>query len=318
MIKAIPESPEAIAKREAFEKEAGDMESWIADVKADKIPENEPDSRAQGEPAADEAAPETIAQPDPKSVTQEAQKTEQVEQPKPEAKLSKYDKAAQRASSEWQRINAEKAEIAKHKAEVDAWKREKEEAKLAEERRIEQEEAGKPTPEQYEALAKQLENSGDDTQAALARQMAGERRQEIAKRQAKQTQPGKFWNDTDFSKKQAEAFETAAKEYPDIRSSASPLSNKIRAIMQEPAVSELVQSSPNGIYFVAKYAATESSAARVPELEGQVKTLTQKLRELELRSTPVGGDHVLDQVKQKAWNEMTSTEQERELDKAYG
>lgn len=333
MIKEFTETPEQVAKREAFEKESLEMESFISDFKSGKINESTQDEGVDGDPSAEESQSDVTAQePDAKSVTQEAKKQDKqelkLEETKPDAKQetkpeerkpSKYEKAAQRASAEWQRINAEKAEIAKVKAEVDQWKKEREQARLEEQKRLDEEDAKKPSPEQYEALAKQKENEGDTETAALAREMAKERREEIAKRQAIKTQPGKFWSDSDFTKKQAEQFDRAAKEHPEIRLPSSPLSLAVSSMMKDdPGVKELIETVPSGIYYATKHAAVAASAARVPELEKQVKDLQTQLRELQVRTTPVSGDHVAEQIQEKPWWEKSTREMEAELDKAYG
>lgn len=205
------------------------------------------------------------------------------EEEKPAKELSKYQKAVERQAKSWAKLNEEKAAIEESRKKFDA-ERQAWESEKAKSTKVD----AKPSPEEYEAHAKQCDAEGDFKQAALARQVAAERRAEIATEQAKASQPASLYPEDKFKAMEARAFRQAVKEFPDIAAPNSAFNQSIQKMVQtEPAVAELVKTSPYGLYFVARFAHEQARAARVPDLEKKVAALTSDLENLRRSTSPI-------------------------------
>lgn len=332
-MKEFAPSAESLAKKAAFEAEGEQIEKFLDDVRHDRVDENSLPSALRGPDPIKEAADKSDAlKPDAKSGTPEAKQEEKkvaevAEQAKPgEKPPSKYEqakiKSEAREAKAWQKIQAENEKLAQREARVAA--QEQAEAKKAEKPQASVKQL-EDHAKKYEDIADRLELNGDFDKAdvarntaATARVIASERKQELAEQEAKQGK-SQFWTETAFKAKQSEAFEKTKKEFPEMAYAASPLAQTVRSMMKDdPGVQELIDASPSAIYYATKHAHTAAIASRVPELEKQVQSLTAKIRELELKSTPINGDSVNEQTRVKSWNEMSTREMEAEIETAIG
>lgn len=212
------------------------------------------------------------------SGTQSAQQNDQQEQGEQEAPKaqSKYDKALERQNRSWAKLNEEKAALEQQRQEL---------SKL---QAAPPKPDDKPTPERFEEVAKDLEADGEFGQAALARKLAAERRAEIAAETAAAAAPAKIYPDAKFEQMAAQAFQQAKQDFPEIGVPNSPLNQAVKALIaSEAPVAELIKTSPYGLYFATRYAATHAQAARVPDLEAKVATITAELAQLRSQTSPI-------------------------------
>lgn len=309
-----------MAELAALEKEGAELDSMLD-------PESQTPSLQNVDQADESSASEEVVQEPQQtdaskkeSVTKTAQdkkdepKVEEEQTDKDGKPLSKYQKAQAREAKAWQKIAADKEAVAKERAEIQA-----ERQKIQEEReKAKVSEPAKPTPEQYEAFAKKAEADGEYGQAKLARQMAQERAQELAAEKAKASQTAPFYNESAFKAKQTQAFQAAVKEFPAIQDPNSSLAASVKAMAtNEPAVAELLQSNPYGLYFVTKFAQSQASAALVPDLQKQVADLSAKIRTMETKTTPMKGASVNAPLSETRFEDLDLKQMEEQMDSIF-
>lgn len=262
--------------------------------------------------------------PDTGSSTQPAAKDDQQKKPedaKPEdapktdpaaKEPSKYQKSVEREKRGWAKLNEEKAQIEADRKKFEADRQ----AFEAERTKATQSEA-KPSPEAYERIAKEYDAGGDFKLASEARNMAAERRSEIEAEKAKAVEPTPIYPEARFKEMQASAFRQAVKEFPDLGNPNSAFATTVRTLMtSEAPIAELIKTSPNGLYFVARFASEQARAARVPDLEKQVARLTSELATLRTRTSPLDEQPVNNAGTPNGsrWNDLSVDEQERQLE----
>ena len=195
---------------------------------------------------------------------------------------TKYEKAVERQNRSWAKLNEEKAALEKQRQEL-----------------TQREEAAKdkpsdaPSPERLEQVAKDMEAEGDFQYAATARKMAEERRAQIKAEAEKAATPTSIYPEAKFKELEAQAFQQAKADFPEVAIPNSPLNQAVKALVAaEAPVAELIKTSPYGLYFATRYAATHAIAARVPDLEKQVATITAELAQVRSQTSPISNHMV--------------------------
>ena len=120
-----------------------------------------------------------------KPVDEEPEKTEE----KSQSKYSRAKKTQERANKTWRDANAEKNSVKKERAELEAERKAFTEQQSVSRNEITQRSAqSRYSPDEYEALAREFEDEGDDANAKAASKAAEQAREAIADQDAKRQQ----------------------------------------------------------------------------------------------------------------------------------
>ena len=222
------------------------------------------------------------AEPD-KPVDEEPEKTETEE--KSQSKYSRAKKTQERANKTWREANAEKNSVKKERAELEAERKAFEEQQSVSRNEITQRSAqSRYSPEEYEALAREFEDEGDDKNAEAATKAAKQAREAIAEQDAK-SQQAKFVAKWDSN------WKAAAAEHGDLNDQNSELFKMVgRLLEQKPVLTQY----PDGITDAVEGATMYLQANRSTALEKQVSDLKKQVAEYEektqLNGTQPGGN----------------------------
>ena len=222
------------------------------------------------------------AEPD-KPVEEEPEKTETEE--KSQSKYSRAKKTQERANKTWREANAEKNSVKKERAELEAERKAFEEQQSVARNEITQRSAqSRYSPEEYEALAREFEDEGDDKNAEAATKAAKQAREAIAEQDAK-SQQAKFVAKWDSN------WKAAAAEHGDLNDQNSELFKMVgRLLEQKPVLTQY----PEGITDAVEGATMYLQANRSTALEKQVSDLKKQVAEYEektqLNGTQPGGN----------------------------
>ena len=262
----------------------------------------ESDANEFGTTAKKSSMPQ-VEEPEQDSVVTEDKTSEEPEQPaddkpseeeqteqsksgeKSQSKYSRAKKTQDRANKTWREVNAEKAALKKEREELAAQRKaltEQQEKSLAE---IQQKTAtSRYSPEEYEALAREFEDEGDDKNAEAATKAAKQAREAIAEQDAK-SQQAKFVAKWDSN------WKAAAAEHGDLNDQNSELFKMVgRLLEQKPVLTQY----PDGITDAVEGATNYLQANRSTALEKQVSYLKKQVAEYEektqLNGTQPGGN----------------------------
>tara|TARA_R110002012_G_scaffold94226_1_gene228159 strand:- start:1123 stop:2076 length:954 start_codon:yes stop_codon:yes gene_type:complete len=222
------------------------------------------------------------AEPD-KPVDEEPEKTETEE--KSQSKYSRAKKTQERANKTWREANAEKNSVKKERAELEAERKAFEEQQSVSRNEITQRSAqSRYSPEEYEALAREFEDEGDDKNAEAATKAAKQAREAIAEQDAK-SQQAKFVAKWDSN------WKAAAAEHGDLNDQNSDLFKMVgRLLEQKPVLTQY----PGGITDAVEGATMYLQANRSTALEKKVSELEKQVAEYEektqLNGTQPGGN----------------------------
>jgi golgin subfamily B member 1 len=232
-----------------------------------------------------------------------------VESGKDQKKQSKYEKDKERYDRNFKKLNEEQSTLRKDREEFEKQKQEFE---------AQRKKAGEPefTPEEYEKQAATLEGEARQLENLPERAEEYEEKKvlaRMARAEAKKLRdtPGKSTQLAEQRLKQEHesAWVSAANEMPQIKDSASVLrSEVVKLLKTEPQILE----SPKGPYYATKIAHLQLQSAKVPELETQVKSLTQEVEKLR-KATSIAGGGTTQIPKAKRFEDMSPSEQEKEL-----
>ena len=216
-----------------------------------------------------------------KPVDEEPEKTEE----KSSSKYSRAKKTQERANKTWREANAEKNSVKKERAELEAERKAFEEQQSVSRNEITQRSAqSRYSPEEYEALAREFEDEGDDANAKAATKAAEQAREAIAEQDAK-SQQAKFVAKWDSN------WKAAAAEHGDLNDQNSEMFKMVgRLLEQKPVLTQY----PEGITDAVEAATMYLQANRSTALEKQVSELKKQLAEYEektqLNGTQPGGN----------------------------
>lgn len=312
-------APDATAPQTVAPETSATEEGLRAALAGDATTATEPsqtDTPAAAKPAGDQA---------PETTTTETAKA-------PEKPLTKYEKDAARMARNRAEFEAEKA--ASRAREADRVKALAErEAKLAE-REAEAERSQGYTPEQYEAHmgrklaaaqdleteADRLENAGQFEEAKAKRAAAHEERLWAREAQRAADEARKNPPNARLAARRAQ-FEAQQKEwqlkagidFPDLAKPEAPLRQKAAEILAEFPGYETI---PQSAYIAARMASAELAAARVPALTKELEQSKQRIRELELLTSPGGAGGPAHLLPGKPTAEQTREELVRLLERS--
>jgi hypothetical protein len=238
-----------------------------------------------------------------KPADEEPEKTEE----KSQSKYSRAKKTQDRANKTWRDVNAEKAAVKKERQELEAQQKAFQSQQSVSRDEITQRSAqSRYSPEEYEALAKEFEDEGDEANAQSATKAAKQAREAIAEQDAK-SQQAKFVAKWDSN------WKAAAAEHGDLNDQDSDLFKMVgRLLEQKPVLTQY----PEGITDAVEGATMYLKADRSTSLEKQVSELKKQVAEYEektqLNGTQPGGNIL--QV--ESFDQLPVDQQREELMKA--
>jgi len=264
-------------------------------------------------PQAEEPDQESVVTEDKPSEVEpdnpvDEEKPEQTEdEEKSKSKYARAKKTQERANKTWRDANAEKNSVKKERAELEAERKAFESQQSVSREEITQRSAqSRYSPDEYEALAREFEDEGDDANAKAATRAAKQAREAIAEQDAK-SQQAKFVAKWDSNWKAASA------EHGDLNDQNSDLFKMVgRLLEQKPVLTQY----PEGITDAVEGATMYLKADRSTSLEKQVSELKKQVAEYEektqLNGTQPGGNIL--QV--ESFDQLPVDQQREELMKA--
>jgi hypothetical protein len=218
-------------------------------------------------------------------------------------KASKAAKEGERREKSWQKLNEEKAAL---KAEREALEQQKRELEQQRQQR-EQAQADTPKPnaeaDEWDRVAKQLEEEGNAELAGRAKAKAKAARDAVAAETQKQSQ-AKFVNEWNSH------LEKLTSENPDLQNPETALYK---------TVAELIKSKPvlsqyaAGISDAVAYAKTKLAADSVAGLQATIAEQKKQIDELNKKLSPSGSFPTPPPAGQKSFEQLSEKEQEAEL-----
>ena len=232
--------------------------------------------------------------------TKDADIAPAVQQDAPPPPSDRKQKDAERLERSWQKLEAEKEHLRKREALL-----------LQREQAAAQPHAQQPSdakdgdPTLYEELADRYEAEGDLDMAKFAREKAQRLRRaapQNAEQNAEQLR-------RQFQMEQQVHIAYALKEHPELEDPSSPFGAEVRQLLQTQRIFSTV---PEGPRLAAGYVALKHKADRVPDLEAQVRKLTDENKQLRdsLQPLPAG---VADRPPAKNFSDLSLDEQRAEL-----
>jgi hypothetical protein len=298
---ALDQPVELDVEREQLLKALADADSSAFDTaNISPVPQaEEPDQESVvTEDKTSEVEPE-------KPVNEEPEQTETDEKSK--SKYARAKKTQERANKTWRDANAEKNSVKKERAELEAERKAFESQQSVSREEITQRSAqSRYSPEEYEAIAKEFEDEGDDANAKAATKAAEQAREAVADQDAK-SQQAKFVAKWDSN------WKSAAAEHGDLNDQNSDLFKMVgRLLEQKPVLTQY----PEGITDAVEGATMYLKANRSTALEKQVSELKKQVAEYEektqLNGTQPGGNIL--QV--ESFDQLPVDQQREELMKA--
>ena len=238
-----------------------------------------------------------------KPADEEPEKTEE----KSQSKYSRAKKTQDRANKTWRDVNAEKAAVKKERQELEAQQKAFQSQQSVSRDEITQRSAqSRYSPEEYEALAREFEDEGDDKNAESATKAAKQAREAIAEQDAK-TQQAKFVAKWDSN------WKSAAAEHGDLNDQNSDLFKMVgRLLEQKPVLTQY----PEGITDAVEGATMYLKADRSTSLEKQVSELKKQLAEYEEKTQLNGSQPGGNILQVESFDKLPVDQQREELMKA--
>jgi colicin import membrane protein len=280
---------EAKVEQVGAEKASGDTEQKPATAEAAETKQ----AASSDAPAAEEKSEEAKS-----SLT--TQPTETKSESASEKKPTRYEKAKSRLEKEWEDVRAEKARLKAEREAIEQARASREasqpgsEAPKAGSRRF--------SAEDYRDAAKSYREEGRDDLAKLAEEKATQVETE---------------DKQEFEKKTQEELKSAwdrnllkeVEENPDLKDSNSKLYKAVSEMLQNHAI---LRNYPAGINDAVGIAKVKIKAEAASDLEKKVAEYEREIAQLRKATTPASGQPSAP-AKQKAFHELSSQEQEREL-----
>ena len=264
-------------------------------------------------PQAEEPEQESVVTEDKPSEVEpekpvDEEKPEQAEdEEKSKSKYARAKKTQERANKTWRDVNAEKSAVKKERQELESQRKAFEEQKTVSRDEISQRSANsRYSPEEYEALAKEFEDEGDETNAKAATKAAEQAREAVAEQDAK-SQQAKFVAKWDSNWKAATA------EHKDLNDQNSDLFKMVgRLLEQKPVLTQY----PEGITDAVEGALMYLQADRSTSLEKQVSELKKKVAEYEEKTQLNGSQPGGNILEVESFEKLPVDQQRAELMKA--
>ena len=238
----------------------------------------------------------------------EEEKPEQTEdEEKSQSKYSRAKKTQERANKTWRDVNAEKAAVKKERQELEAQQKAFTEQQSVSRDEITQRSAqSRYSPDEYEAIAKEFEDEGDNANAEAALKAAKQAREAVAEQDAK-SQQAKFVAKWDSN------WKAAAAEHGDLNDQNSDLVKMVGRLLERKPV---LTQYPEGITDAVEGATMYLKADRATSLEKQISELKKQVAEYEektqLNGTQPGGNI----LEVESFNKLPVDQQREQLMKA--
>lgn len=296
---------EAEIERQLLEAEKnGTSLGEIEDAKQKQEPQ-----KAEAEPEKSEDAPKGQEQkPDNSETPADKQERDDEGKFRKESDYEKAKKDAARKDRSWKALDAEK-EATRAQAEKDKAEIERQRAELQQARAEMQEQArnrGDFSPQEYHRASQEFQQAAFDYLAKGETEAAQKAFQDAdACMQAAQ----RTWEYNLTQARDRDVTETCAK-YPELNDVNSEAGKAMMQLLKEnPYLAQL----PNGFSKAAKFLAAQRDAARVSELEGQIKSLVEERDKAvaELKAaTSLAGAGAQTQPPARDFDSMSDREQE--------
>ena len=246
---------------------------------------------------------DTVKDKPKEDATEPEKDAEEPTEEKPKSKYSRAKKSQERANKSWKEANAEKDRVKAERADLEKQKAEFEAQKTDELTKIQQQtEASKISPEDYELIAQEYRDQGEDGLADTAIERAQTARDTIE-------QQKKLAADR-ASREQWEAnLVQQVKDNPDLKNQDSELYKYVSELLDRKKILALY---PEGINDAVEAAKAFMKANRVDELETENSKLQQELKELN-EKTQLNGSTVDSSGRIESFDTLTSDRQRNEL-----
>ena len=275
-------------------------EKQEADSSGDTVQEPAPAEEAETKQDASSEAPAT----EEKSEEAKSSLTTQPEDSKPdsasEKKSSRYEKAKSRLQKEWEDVQAEKARL---KAEREALESQRSSRASSEAPKEEAKQSSRKfSPEDYREAAKNYRGEGRDDLAQIAEQRAAEVEAEERKEIEEKTK-------SEMKSAWDKNLLKEVEENPELKDSSSSLYKAVSEMLERHAI---LRNYPAGINDAVQIAKMRIKAETASGLEKKVAEYERELAQLRKATTPASGQPSAP-AKQKAFHELSSADQEKEL-----
>lgn len=257
------------------------------------VPEDKPSEVEPEKPADEESSGE--------------EKPEQTEEEQSSSKYARARKTQERANKTWREVNDAKAALKKKQVELDSERKAFQEQQTQSLAELQQKTANsRYSPEEYESIAQEFEDEGDDKNAEAARKAAEQARNAVTEQDAK-SQQAKFVAKWDAN------WKAAAVEHKSLNDQESDLFKMVNQLLHNKPI---LTQYPEGITDAVDGATMYLKANRAESLEKQVSDLKKQVAEYEektqLNGTQPGGNIL--QV--ESFDDLPADQQRAELMKA--
>jgi len=235
------------------------------------------------------------------------EKPEQTEEEQSSSKYARARKTQERANKTWREVNDAKAALKKKQVELDSERKAFQEQQTQSLAELQQKTANsRYSPEEYESIAQEFEDEGDDKNAEAARKAAEQARNAVTEQDAK-SQQAKFVAKWDAN------WKAAAVEHKSLNDQESDLFKMVNQLLHNKPI---LTQYPEGITDAVDGATMYLKANRAESLEKQVSDLKKQVAEYEektqLNGTQPGGNIL--QV--ESFDDLPADQQRAELVKA--
>ena len=235
------------------------------------------------------------------------EKPEQTEEEQSSSKYARARKTQERANKTWREVNDAKAALKKKQVELDSERKAFQEQQTQSLAELQQKTANsRYSPEEYESIAQEFEDEGDDKNAEAARKAAEQARNAVTEQDAK-SQQAKFVAKWDAN------WKAAAVEHKALNDQESDLFKMVNQLLHNKPI---LTQYPEGITDAVDGATMYLKANRAESLEKEVSDLKKQVAEYEektqLNGTQPGGNIL--QV--ESFDDLPADQQRAELVKA--
>ncbi len=246
---------------------------------------------------------DTVEDKPKEDATEPEKDAEEPTEEKPKSKYSRAKKSQERANKSWKEANAEKDRVKAERADLEKQKAEFEAQKTDELTKIQQQtEASKISPEDYELIAQEYRDQGEDdlAEAAIAKAQTARETIEQQKNLAADRASREQWEAN---------LVQQVKDNPDLKNQDSELYKYVSELLDRKKILALY---PEGINDAVEAAKAFMKANRVDELETENSKLQKELKELN-EKTQLNGSTVDSSGRIESFDTLTSDRQRNEL-----
>jgi hypothetical protein len=246
---------------------------------------------------------DTVEDRPKEDATEPEKDAEEPTEEKPKSKYNRAKKSQERANKSWKEANAEKERVKAEKVDLEKQKAEFEAQKTDELTKIQQQtEASKISPEDYELIAQEYRDQGEDdlADAAIAKAQTARETIEQQKNLAADRASREQWEAN---------LVQQVKDNPDLKNQDSELYKYVSELLDRKKILALY---PEGINDAVEAAKAFMKANRVDELETENSKLQKELKELN-EKTQLNGSTVDSSGRVESFDTLSSDRQRNEL-----